>query len=109
MQMRSERGVVVVGLVAGVAVALLPEGAIPFVALAAALAAGALLSDKPMVAAVLVLVPTIVVGVARTIVDSDRNVGAMALALLSALFVAAILTHLSAGFTQRRRDARAAS
>ncbi len=102
MQMRSERGVILVGVAAGVAIAVLPEGGVPLVALVAALIAGALLPLRPMVAAVLVLVPTIVVAVIRTALDSDRNVGAMLLATLSAVFVAAILTHVSAGVVLRR-------
>lgn len=105
MWMRSERGVVAVGLVAGVAVALLPEGAVPLVAIAAALTAGALLPAKPMLAAVLVLLPTVVVAVVRAALDSDRNLGGLAMALLGALFIAAILTHVSAGVAVRRQQA----
>ncbi len=104
MQIRSERGVILVGVAAGLAIAVLPEGAIPIVALASALIAGALLPLRPMVAGVLVLVPTIMVAVVRTAGDSDRKVGAMVLALLSAVFVAAILTHVSAGVVLRRNQ-----
>lgn len=104
MQMKSERGVVVVGVVAGIAMAVMPDGVIPLVALAAALVAGALLPLRPMVVAVLVLVPTIIVAVIRTAIDSDRDVGAMLLALVSAVFVTAILTHLSAGVVTRRNE-----
>jgi hypothetical protein len=105
--MWSERGVILVGVAAGIAIAVLPEGAVPLVALAAALIAGALLPLRPMVASVLVLVPTIIVAVVRTAIDSDRNVGAMLLSLLSAVFVAAILTHVSAGVVLRRNESDA--
>jgi hypothetical protein len=97
--------VLLVGLVAGLLIAVLPEGAIPFVALAAAIAAGALLPASPMVAAVLVLVPTMVVAVVRAAIDDDRNVGALVVGLVSAVCVAAIVTHLSAGVVKRREQA----
>ena len=102
--MRSQRGVLV-GLVAGLLIAVLPEGAILFVALGAAIAAGALLPASPMLAAVLVLVPTMVVAVVRAAIDDDRNIGALVVGLVMAVFLAAIVTHLSAGVVKRREQA----
>ena len=92
-----------VGLAAGAIIAIAPEGAVPLVALGAAVVAGILRPREPMVAAALVLAPTVVVAVIRTIVDSNREVGAMLLALVSALFVTAIVTHVTAGIVLRRR------
>ena len=104
VHMQGERGVILVGVVAGIVIAVMPDGAIPVVAVVAALVAGALLPLRPMVAAILVLVPTIIVAVLRTAIDADRDVGAMGVALISALFVTAILTHLSAGVVKRRNE-----
>ncbi len=103
VRMSNRAGVVAVGVAAGVIITMSPDGAVPFVALGAAIMAGVLRPGEPMVAAALVLAPTFVVALMRTLVDSDRDVGALFLALVSALFVTAIVTHLSAGVVLRRR------
>ena len=103
MRMRPEAAVVLVGLAAGLVIAVAPEGAIPVIALLAAVAAGVILFETPMVAAVLVLAPTIVLALVRTALDSDRDVGAMTLAIISSVFVTAIVTHIAAGVRARRR------
>jgi len=87
----------------GAVMAVVPEGAVPLVALGAAVIAGAMRPTEPMVAALLVLLPTVTLAVARTLVDSDRDAGAMFLALVSAVLVTAIVTHLTAGVVLRRR------
>ena len=101
--MPNRGAVVAVGLAAGAIIAVSPEGVVPLVALGAAVIAGAMRPGEPMVAALLVLLPTAVVAVARTVLDSDRDVGAMFLALVSAAFVTAIVTHLTAAVVLRRR------
>jgi hypothetical protein len=88
---------------AGDIIAVGPEGAIPLVALGAAVLAGAMRPREPMATAALVLSPTVVVAVVRTVLDSDRAVGPMLVALVGALFVTAIVTHVSAGVVLRRR------
>jgi hypothetical protein len=59
-----------------------------------------------MAAALLVLAPTVVLALLRTALDSDRDVGAMAMAIISSVFVTAIVTHVAAGVTARRRVQR---
>ena len=106
MNMRPEGTVVLVGVLAGLVIAVAPEGAIPLVGLGAAAVAGVLLYQRPMAAALLVLAPTLVLALLRTALDSDREIGAMAMAIVSSVFVTAIVTHVTAGVTARRRVKR---
>jgi hypothetical protein len=103
MKVRREWAVVLIGLAAGLVIAVAPDGALPVVALVAAVAAGVVLFESPMVAAMLVLAPTIVLAVVRTAVDSASDLGAMTLAIISSVFVTAIVTHVAAAITARRR------
>jgi hypothetical protein len=106
MNMRPEGAVVLVGVLAGLLIAVAPEGAIPLIALGAAAVAGVRLYERPMTAALLVLVPTVVLALLRAALDSDRDVGAMAMTIISSVFVTAIVTHVAAGVTARRRVQR---
>ena len=96
---------VVAGIVAGVALLVLPEGLGPVVVVVGALAAGWSLPSAPMPAAVLFLVPAIVLGSIRVLVEDDRPaVGALLLALVMAVLFIAIFTHVGAGIVQRRQS-----
>ena len=81
-----------------------PSGLGPVILVAAALVAGWLLPREPLMAAVVFLVPTLAVGVIRLLIDDETpSAGPLAFAAGSAIFIAAILTHLGAGMALRRR------
>ena len=96
-----------VGVGLGTGIVLL---ALPDVAAAPALVAGALLAgwvtpSAPMLAAVLFFAPTLVLGAVRlTLDDMAPHAGALALGLLSAVMFTAIFTHVGAGLALRSSE-----
>lgn len=95
-----------VGLVAGILSFALPATGTAFI-IAAALLAGWVLPREPMVAALLFLVPTAVVGFVRLLID-DISVSGWTLgsAVIAAVMFTAIFTHVGAAFARRRGLAR---
>lgn len=92
-----------VGLGAGLLLFALPDGVGPVVVIVAALAAGWVLPSEPMTAAVLFLAPSIALGTVRAVVDDETPaIGALLLALVGAVVVTAIFTHVGAGIALRR-------
>ena len=95
---------VLVGAGAGLLLLVLPDGAGGVVVVLAALLAGWILPQAPMAAAVLFLVPTVVLGTVRLLVDDGSiGLGSAVFALLTAVLVIAIVTHVGAGLALRRR------
>jgi hypothetical protein len=95
---------VVVAVAAGILSLVLPGELTPVVVIAGALVAGWFLPGEPVVAAALFLVPGVVAGTLRILIDGDApSIGALALVLLCAVLFVAVLTHLGAGLALRRR------
>ena len=96
---------VTVGAAAGLLLFVLPNGLSPIVLVSAALLAGWLLPSEPMSAALLFLLPTVVVGGIRVLAgDNTPAAGAMALGLVITVLFVAIFTHVGAGMALRRRN-----
>lgn len=94
-----------VGLATGLALFLLPEAVgLPILLLGAVLA-GWLLPTAPLAAAALFLVPTAVLGAVRLLSDDAGSAGTLVGALVSAVLVAAVCTHVGAGLALRRERA----
>src|SRR3546814_450643 len=92
-----------VGVAAGIISVVLPEGIGPVVIVAAALAAGCLLPSAPMQAAVLFLLPALVLGAVRFAIDDGAEVsGGLAVGAVMALIFVAIFTHVGADIAMRR-------
>ncbi len=97
-------GPIGVGLAGGLLVPFLPDVAGAVVLCVAALVAGWILPRAPMKAAALFVLPTIVVGLVRMIVnDASDAAGAFAFGAVIAVAVAAIFTHVGAGIALRRQ------
>ncbi len=97
-------GPVGAGLAAGLLVAFLPDVLGPVVLVVAALFAGWILPGAPMKAAALFVLPTIVIGFVRMILDDASDAaGAFAFGAVIAVAVAAIFTHVGAGVALRRQ------
>lgn len=94
---------VIVGLAAGVLSLALPGSFGPVVIIAAALLAGWVLPSAPMLAAFLFLAPTALVGVVRLLLDDDGVSGSvLGFAVVGAVMLTAIFTHVGAAFAMRR-------
>ena len=95
---------VLVGAGAGLLLFVLPDGAGALVIVIAALLAGWVLPQAPMAAATLFLAPTVVLGTVRLVLDDGSiGLGSAVFALVTAILVTAIFTHLGAGLALRRR------
>lgn len=94
------------GLVAGLVSALVPDAVGLVVLLVAAVTAGWLLPEAPTRAALLFVLPAVAIGFVRMLLD-DRSdaIGAFIAGSVVAVVVAAIFTHLGAGFSLRRSQA----
>jgi hypothetical protein len=92
-----------VGLLAGLSSFVLPGSLGVVIMVVAALAAGWVLPSAPMAAALLFLAPALVLGAVRLLLDdSDVAVSTLLLALVSAVMVVAVFTHVGAGIALRR-------
>ncbi len=94
------------GLIAGLASALMPGAVALVVVVVAAVTAGWLLPEAPMRAALLFVLPAVVIGFVRMLLD-DRSdaVGAFTVGSVLAAVVASIFTHVGAGLALRRSQA----
>jgi hypothetical protein len=104
--MKAELWVVAIGTIAGAALAVLPTGIAPLVAAGAAIGAGWIMSLRPGLAAVLVVVPTACVGFLRVLADPDVGVGAILISTIFATVLAAVCTHIGGGMALRRRGSQ---
>jgi hypothetical protein len=97
--------VVLIGLGAGAAVALLP-GIVGILALiGGAVLAGWVLPEEPVKAAAFFVLPTAIVGAVRVIVDDAADVlPSLLIGVVIALVLAAIFTHVGAGIALRRQQ-----
>lgn len=94
------------GVGAGLVQFAAPESLGFLIVIIAAIAAGWSMADEPMKAAVLFLLPTILLGAARLLFgDASVSAGVLVLALVVAVMFTAIFTHLGAGIALRRRGA----
>lgn len=92
------------GLAGGILVSFLPDALGPVALIVAALIAGWLMPRAPMKAAVLFVLPTVVIGFVRMILDDASDAAAaFAFGIVVAVAVAAIFTHVGAGVTLRRQ------
>lgn len=96
---------ILIGLFAGGAGAALPGGAGAIVLVAGAVMAGWVLPSEPMRAAVLFVLPAIVIGAVRIVLNDETDVlPALLVGSIVALFVAAVFTHVGAGVALRRQQ-----
>lgn len=103
-EMDERWGPIGVGLAGGLLVSFLPDVLGPVVLISAALLAGWILHRAPMKAAALFVLPTIVIGFVRMILnDASDAAGAFAFGAVIAVVVAAIFTHVGAGIALRRQ------
>lgn len=94
------------GLAAGVVQFALPESLGILVVIVAAFAAGWVLPEEPITAALLFLLPAIVLGTARALLgDEVGSVAPLVFGLAIAAMFTAFLTHIGAGVALRRRNA----
>lgn len=99
-------GPIAAGLVAGLVSAVVPDTIGLVVLLVATLAAGWLLPEAPVRAALLFVLPAVAIGLVRMVVgDRSDAVGAFIVGSIVAVVVAAIFTHVGAGLALRRREA----
>lgn len=97
---------VALGVGAGLFQVVVPEGLGFVVVILAAFAAGWFLAEEPMAAALLFMLPAVVLGVLRVLVDGESaSFGALAFGLVLAVMFAAFFTHIGAGVALRRRSA----
>ncbi|MEO6318718.1 MAG: hypothetical protein ABIP36_08040 [Acidimicrobiales bacterium] len=93
-----------VGAGAGLLLFVLPGAVGSLIIILAALLAGWVLPKAPMAAAALFLAPTVALGAVRLLVDDGSvGLGSVVFALVTAVAVTAIFTHVGAGLAQRRR------
>ena len=93
------------GVLAGLVQFALPEFLGVLVLIAAALAAGWMLPEQPMKAALLFLAPAVVLGAVRLLIDGDSSViGPLIFGLILAVMFVAFFTHIGAGIALRRRE-----
>lgn len=96
---------VALGLGTGIVQFALPDALGMLVVVVAALAAGWLLPEAPMQAALLFLVPSVVFGAVRVLLDGEAPVGTLLFGLVLAAMFTAVCTHVGAGIALRRRAA----
>lgn len=97
---------VALGVGAGLVQFLVPERLGFVFVILAAFAAGWLLAEEPMAAAMLFMLPAVVLGALRVLVDGESgSFGALAFGLVLAVMFAAFFTHIGAGVALRRRNA----
>lgn len=95
---------VIVGLLAGALLLLLPEGLGPVVVIGGGLVAGWVLPGSPMSAALLFLLPSLVLGGVRIALDDDApSSGALLFGVVTTVLFVAIFTHVGAGLALRRQ------
>ncbi len=83
---------------------VLPDEASSLVVVVAAIVAGWVLPQAPMAAAALFLAPSVVLGTLRLLAeDGSISLGPAVLALVVAVLVTGIFSHVGAGLALRRR------
>ena len=101
--MNKRWGPVGFGIAGGLLAAFLPGALGPAALVIAALLAGWVLPRAPMEAAALFVLPTLLIGVGRMILDDASDAaGAFAVGAVMAVVFAAIFTHVGAGMALRR-------
>ena len=96
-------GPVVAGLATGAVLFIAPDALAAPLVIAGALIAGWVLPSAPMLAAILFLVPSLVLGAIRLSIDEMAPyAGGLALALVTAIMFTGIFTHVGAGLALRR-------
>ena len=96
---------VAVGLAVGLLLVALPEGIGPVIVVVGALVAGWVLPTEPMVAALLYLLPAIVLGGIRLLLDDGSvAMGALLFGLVIGVAFVAIFTHVGAGIALRHQS-----
>lgn len=91
------------GAGAGAAQAVLPTAIGVVVLVVAAFVAGTRLPESPMKAAGLFVLPAIVVGFSRVLLDGSSEIGSFIFGSIVSVMFVGILTHFAAGIVLRRR------